>query len=219
LGVSDIKRPVLKGSNRLRGASTLQTSLVWVSRLLRLDFAAFDEIRGEPTATTSAVLVVYVASLFAGAGSWLWAVQSRELLDETDIFIQSLIIGSFMQAVVWFGWVYLTYQIAVHAYDSDVHFVELTRTMGYAFAPVALSVLIAIAPLAVPFGLLAFGLALLLTTAAIQSAAELEQRDAIIANIAGFSLFVIAMGVLANVREIDNIGGTSPGILFFSLDL
>ena len=189
--------------------------------MLRLDFAAFDEIRNEPTATTGAILVVYVGSLFAGVGSWIWAVQSRGVLglDETEILIQSTIIGSFIQAVVWFAWVYVTWWVAVHAYGSGVHFVELTRTMGFAFAPVAISLLIAIAPLAVPFGLLAFGLVLLLTTAAIQSAAELDQRDAMIAAFAGFSVFVVVMGIFANISEIGTVGGTSPGILFFSLDL
>jgi hypothetical protein len=149
-------------------------------------------------------------------------VQSRDALalDETEIFIQSMVIGSFIQTVVWFfAWVYITYQVVTHAYGSEVHFLELTRTMGYAFVPVAASLLIAIAPLAVPFGLLAFGLTVLLTTAAIQSAADLEQRDAMIANFAGFSVFLIAMGIFANVSEIGSIGGTSPGILFFSLDL
>ena len=40
--------------------------------------------------------------------------------------------------------------------------------MGFAFAPVALSLLIAIAPLAVPFGLLACGITLMLTSAAVE---------------------------------------------------
>lgn len=131
-----------------------------------------------------------------------------------------MVIGSFIQTVVWFfAWVYVTHWVLTHAYQSDVHFLDLTRTMGYAFAPVALSVLIAVGALAVPIGLLAFGLALLLTTAAIQSAADLDQRDAMIANIAGFSVFLITMGIFANISEIGTVGGTSPGILFFSLDL
>ena len=211
---------MFKGKTRLNGGNSLQTSLVWISRLLRLDFAAFDDIRGEPRATTSAVLVVYAASLLAGIGSWLWAVQSRDFsgLDRTEIFVKSLIIGSFTQTVFWFSWVYITYQVLVRAYASSVHFMDLTRTMGFAFAPVALNVLIVIAGFAIPFGLLAFGITLLLMTAAIQYAAEIDQREAMTANLAGFAVFLAFMGMCANISEIAGLGGISPGILFFSLD-
>lgn len=162
-----------------------------------------------------------MASLFAGAGSWLWAVQSPDFagLDRTEVFVKSLIIGSFTQTVIWFAWVYIAYQVLVRAYGSQVHFVDLTRTMGYAFAPVAISVLIAIAGFAIPFGLLAFGLTLLLTTAAIEYAADTEQREAMIANLTGFAVFLVFMGMCANISEVATFGGISPGILFFSLDL
>jgi len=216
-----IKRPVTKPRTRLDGGSGIQMSLVWLGRLARLDFSAFDDIRSEPRATTNAVLVVYVASLFAGAGSWLWAVQSPDFagLDRMEVFVKSLIIGSFTQTVIWFAWVYIAYQVLVRAYGSQVHFVDLTRTMGYAFAPVAISVLIAIAGFAIPFGLLAFGITLLLTTAAIEYAADTEQREAMIANLTGFAVFLVFMGMCANISEVATFGGISPGILFFSLDL
>jgi len=219
-GLPTIKRPTLQGKTRLQGGSNLRTSLVWIGRLLRLDFAAFDEIRGETQATTSAVLVVYGASLLAGAGSWLWAVQSRDLvgLDRTEILVKSMVIGSLAQTVFWFAWVYIAYQVLVRAYNANVHFLDLTRTMGFAFAPVGLSLFIVIAGFAVPFGLLAFGMALLLTTAAIQYASDLDLREAMTANIAGFAVFLAFMGMCANISEVGTLGGISPGILFFSLD-
>ena len=212
---------MLKGKTRLNGSSGFQTSLVWVGRLLRLDFSAFDDIRAEPRATTNAVIVAYVASLFAGAGSWLWAVQSPDFagLDRMEVFAKSLVIGSFTQTLFWFVWVYIAYQVLVRAYGSPVHFAELTRTMGYAFAPVAISILIAIAGFAIPFGLLAFGITLLLMTAAIEYAADIDQREAMTANLAGFAVFLVFMGMCANISEVATFGGISPGILFFSLDL
>lgn len=202
----------------MRGESNLQASLAWIGRLLRLDFTAFDEIRGDVHATTSSLLVVYGASLMAGIGSWLWAVTELKI-DETEILIQSTIIGSFAQTAVFLVWVYITHRVAARAYASATPFLELARTMGFAFAPVGLSLLVAIGPLAVPFGLLAFGMTLLLTTAAVQSATDLDPRDSIVANLAGFSVFVIMMGVLANISEVRNVGGIAPGILFFALDL
>jgi len=34
----------------------------------------------------------------------------------------------------------------------------------------------------------------------------------------GFGGFLFAMGILANVMEVEGLGGVAPGILFFSLD-
>ena len=192
-----------------------------MGRLLRLDLSAFEEIRADPTATPSAVIVVLVVSLFAGTGSWLWAVQSRDLvgLNRTDVFIRSLVIGSVMQTVIWLAWVYITYQVLLRGYGSRTDFMGLLRTMGFAFAPVALSIFIVLAGFAIPIGMLAFGIALLLTNAAIQAASDAEFKEAAVANIAGFGVFLVGMAICSNILEAGTFGGIAPGILFFSLDL
>ena len=193
----------------------------WLGRLLRLDLSVFEEIRGEPSATTGAIIVVFGASLFAGLGSWLWALQSSDLrgVDGAAVFIRSTLLGSIIQTMVWFLWVYLTYQVLVRAYGVRTSFADLARTMGFAFAPVALNVLIAIIGFAVPFGVIAFTLAVLLTNVAIQHASDAEAREAIVANTSGFAAFAIVMGLFANIAEVGTFGGLAPGILFFSLDL
>lgn len=202
-------------------SSNWQTAAGWIARILRLDFSAFDEVRAEPSATVVAVLVVWGASVLAGIGSLLWAVQHDNFnsIDVFEVFLKSLVLGSLVQTAVWFLWVYLVYQVLVRGYGVRMHFAELTRTMGFAFAPVSLSILIAITNLAVPFGLLAFGMTILFTHVAIQQTSGADSREAILANIAGFGAFVIVMGVFSNIAEVGTFGGISPGILFFSLDL
>ena len=203
----------------MRSQSTsVQTVSNWLSRVLRLDFSAFDEIRQERYATTPAILIVLVSSLFAGLGSWLWAVQ-YDGTDKTEIFVKSLILGSVIQTAAWFLWVYLVFQVLARGYHLQLDFAELTRTMGFAFAPVALSLLIVIQSLAVPFGVIAFGMALLFTNIAVQSASNAEVREATMANLTGFGAFAIVMGVCANISEVGTLGGLAPGIFFFSLDL
>lgn len=199
-------------------STNLQTVGGWLGRLLRLDFSVFDEIRSEPTATTGAVIVVLGASILAGVGSWLWAVETRAI-PGGEVFIKSLLLGSIIQTFVWFLWVYLVYQVLVRGYGARTDFAELTRTMGFAFAPVALSVLIAIDVFAVPFGVIAFVMAVLFTNVAIERASDAEVREATMANISGFATFAIVMGVFANILEVSNVGGLAPGIFFFSLDL
>lgn len=202
-------------------STNVQTVGGWVGRLLRLDFSAFDEIRSEPSATMGALIVVFGASVLAGIGSWLWALQSSDLrgVDGAEVFIKSLLLGSIIQTFVWLLWVYLVYQVLARGYAARTDFAELTRTMGFAFTPVALSVLIAIRGVAIPFGIIAFVMAVLFTNAAIQHASDVEAREATMANISGFAAFAIVMGAFANILEVGTFGGLAPGIFFFSLDL
>ena len=196
----------------------LQTMSGWVGRLLRLDLSALDEIRSQPSATNAAVGVVLAASVLAGLGSWLWALFVEAPVPSGEVFIKSLLLGSIIQTMVWFLWVYVTYQVLVRAYGTRTDFAVLARTMGFAFAPVALSLFIAIDTLAVPFGIISFATAVLLTNVAIQYASDAEAREATLANITGFAVFAIVMGVFANIAEVRTVGGLAPGIFFFSLD-
>jgi hypothetical protein len=193
----------------------------WLGRIARLDYTVFDELRSDQSATPIAVLIVLASGVIAGLGTWLWALQHDDFggIDMMEVLLKAVLIGSVVQTAVWFAWVYITYMLAVRVFGSAVHFGELTRVMGFAFAPVALSLLIAIAPLAIPFGLLAFGITLMLTTTAVEKVAEIEPRQAMLSTVGGFAVFLMFMGAFANVMEVATFGGLAPGILFFSLDL
>lgn len=193
----------------------------WLSRLFRLDFTVFEDVARQHTATTGAVIVVVCASILAGLGSWIWAIQQDYTGSPSTgtVFIRSVIGGSIVQTLVWMIWVYLAYVITARVFASAVSYQELLRTMGLAFAPVGLSLFVAIAPLAVPFGVLSLGITFLFTNIAVEQASGLDTREATIANLGGFAVFLIFMGVAANIYEAGSIGGLAPGILFFALDL
>jgi len=201
--------------------SNLHSVSGWLGRLIRLDVTIFDEIRSEPSATPSAIVIVFGASVMAGIGSWLWAVQWRGV-EATDVFIKSLVVGSVLQTLAWFIWVYLVFQVLARAYGARVDFSELIRTMGFAFAPVGISILIAVVGFSIPFGVFSMACAVLLTYFATQSASSAEPRQILVANFAGFAVFAVVMGILANIVEVSStggaqIGGLSPGLFFFDL--
>jgi len=193
----------------------------WLGRLARLDFTVFDDIRQERTATAGVVMIVLGASLIAGLGSWIWALQHTNLhdIDGVEIFVKTVLAGGLLQLAVWFLWVYMAYFVLHRLFAAEVPFQELMRTMGLAFAPVALSIFVGIASLAIPFGVLSLSLAFLFTNFAIESTGDVTTREATFANLAGFGTFLIFMGALANVLESGTLGGLAPGILFFALDL
>jgi len=201
--------------------SNLHNVSGWLVRLIRLDVTIFDEIRSQPSATPSAIVIVFGASVMAGIGSWLWAVQWRGV-EATDVFIKSLVVGSVLQTLAWFIWVYLVYQVLARAYGARVDFSELIRTMGFAFAPIGISILIAVVGFTIPFGVFSITCAVLLTYFATESASSAEPRQILVANFAGFAVFAVVMGVLANIGEVSStggvkIGGLAPGLFFFDL--
>ena len=163
------------------------------------------------------MIVVGVASFMAGLGSWIWAVQEPRV-DSLDVFVRSLIIGSFFQVLAWFLWVYLVYQILGRVYGAHTDFRELIRVMGFAFAPVGLTILIALQSLAVPIGVIFWMATLLMSNVAIQSTTTANNQQVMISNIVAFASFAIVMGFLANIAEVAWVGGLAPGLFFFALD-
>ena len=204
-------------------AANLRSISGWVVRLLRLDLSVFDEIRSDPSATPGAIIVVAAASVMAGIGSWLWAVQTRNV-DGAEVFVKSLVVGSILQTLAWFIWVYFVFQVLARGYGARTDIFELIRTMGFAFAPVGLGIFIAVNGFTVPFGVISLTGAVLLTYFAIQSSSSAEPQQVMVANFTGFLLFAVVMGVLANIWGVGQvgggptIGGLSPGLFFFDLD-
>lgn len=192
----------------------------WVGRVLRFDFSAFDEIRDEHSATAPAVMIVLFGSFVAGLGTMLWGLQNDDLADVSsgEVFIKSTIVGTMIQTVVWFLWAYLVYQVLTRGYGHVIGFPELVRVMGLGFSPIIFSILIAVDALAIPFGVISLGLAFLITNIGIQQTTGADARETTMANVTGFSAFVVVMGVFANIAEVGPFGGVAPGILFFSLD-
>jgi hypothetical protein len=148
-------------------------------------------------------------------------VFSRDLIgvDEMDVFLRSFLIGSLVQALVWFLWVYAVDWQLRHLFHAQSNILELMRVMGFAFFPVALSVFIFLGFLSIPIGILAFSATILLSSVAVQSVTDAEAPAAMTATLGGFAAFLIVMGVFANLMEVGTLGGLAPGILFFSLDL
>jgi len=117
----------------------------WLGRLVRLDYTVFEELRSNSSATPTAILIVLATGVIAGFGTWLWALQHDNFtgVDVMEVLLKAVVIGSVVQLAVWFAWVYITYMLAARVFGSVVRFGELTRGLGFAFAPVAVAVLVA----------------------------------------------------------------------------
>jgi hypothetical protein len=194
----------------------------WLLRLAKLDLTVFDDIKDEAAATVPAIAVVVAATVLAGLGSWLWWIQQDFApgVDQKnlEVFFKSLVLGGIFQSALWFLWVYISAMVLTRGLGASADINQMVRTMGLAFAPMAISVLMVIRLLTVPFGVIAIAGTLLLSHVAIQATTTAESRHVVLANITGFVVFAVVLGILANISEVYSWGGLAPGLFFFNLN-
>lgn len=167
-------------------------------RVARLDATAFLEVRNDPAATWPAVIVVGVASVLSALGGLLLYIvlEPAQLRDSTRFFIQSVIVGSIVEIALWFVWVYVTLLMLQQLWKRRVAFASLVRTMGLAYFPVALSFFIFVKPITLPIALISLAAAVLLSGVAVEASTEAEPAEILFANLAGFAVFAIVLGLL-----------------------
>jgi hypothetical protein len=188
----------------------------WLGRLIRLDLTVFDDVKDDASATGPAIAVVIVASFLAGLGTWLWGVV-EDAPNKGEIFIKATILGSIFQIALWVLWVWIVGMLLSRVFGAGADMNRLMRTMGLAFAPMAISLLVLLSVLSIPFAAIAIGATFLLTNAAIASASDAPADRVALANLVGFAAFALILGILSNVAEWGNVGGLAPGIFFFNL--
>jgi hypothetical protein len=188
----------------------------WLGRLIRLDLTVFDDVRDDASATGPAIAVVVVASFLAGLGTWLWAVV-EDVADKGEVFVKATILGSIFQILLWVLWVWIAGMLLSRVFGVGADMNRLMRTMGLAFAPMAISLLVLLSVLSIPFAAIAIGATFLLTNAAIASATDAPADRVALSNLIGFAAFALILGILSNVAEWRELGGLAPGIFFFNL--
>ena len=105
----------------------------------------------------------------------------------------------------------VTYVMLTQVFRARADVNELVRVMGFAAAPLALTVGLVIPGLDYGIGLAALGLTFGTTQIAIQSATDAPAGKALIANAAGFAVWVIVVQLF--------VGATNtyaPGIFIFA---
>ena len=190
----------------------------WLLRLARLDLTVFDDVKDDVSATVPTLTVAVVASFLSGLGSWLWWTFQDFPKGGSDVFVKSFLLGSILQVGVWFLWVYVAAMILSRGLGVAADLNRLLRTMGLAFAPMAIAVLMLISFLTVPVGVIAVGATVALTYVAIQAATDAQPQQVMLATVVGFVIFAVVLGILANVSDVYNTGGLAPGLFFFNLN-
>ncbi len=191
-------------SSALRRAADRVTSIdprpakVMVDRLVRLvflDTGVFEELRDDERELGSALIVAGGACLLAGLGAWLyWEGVS---VTPPSAFINSFVLGSVFLAAVYGVTALIIYVLMVQFFGVQVDLLAIVRTMGYAAAPLALSLGMFLPVLYPVFALMPLALLLVAMIYAVQAATGAEPVQVVVSCLIGFGFMVLVLGVVA----------------------
>lgn len=185
-----------------------------IRRLAAMDASVFEEVRDQPGETVPALLVVSVATFLAAVGGWLWLEIDIDGLDTGKIVVKELLLGSIFSLLLWGAWVLVTQAVLATLFRVPTPPLALVRTMGYAAAPLALTVAMLIPTVSFGIGLVALVIWFALTGTAIQATAPRASRGQIlIANLIGFTCYAVLLAILADSA------GLAPGLFVHGADL
>ena len=180
-----------------------------LQRLARLDTSVFDEVRHDPAATLPSVFVVVVSTLLAGIGGWLWWL-IQDFPNGGQVLFESVLLGSVFSIALWIVWLLVAYVILTQIFREEADWQQMLRTMGMAAAPLSLSVAMFIPGVSFGVGLASVALFFGLTTIAIQSTTAAGPAHVLIANLSGFAIWAIVLGLLVTSESY-----LAPGIFLF----
>lgn len=180
-----------------------------LQRLVRLDTSVFQEVRQDPAATIPSVLVAAAATALAGLGGWIWWIV-QDFGDSGKVFIQSVVLGSVFSVALWIVWLLVAWVILTQLFREEADWQQMLRTMGMAAAPLALSVAMFIPGIDLGVGLASVALFFGLTTIAIQAVTPANPARVLVANLAGFAVWAIVLGLLVSSSDY-----LAPGVFLF----
>jgi hypothetical protein len=186
-----------RASYWVRGIDTRPARVVAdrLQRMLLLDTSVFEEVRDDERELKSALLVAGSACLLAGFGSWLhWETSA---FTPENAFLNAFVLGSLFLALIYGAATLLIYVLMVQFLRVQVDLLAIVRTMGYAAAPLALSVGMFIPVLYPLFALMPLALLLVAMIYAVQSATGAEPVKVVVSCLIGFGFMVLVLGVVA----------------------
>lgn len=181
------------------------TTLRRLRLLFALDLRVLDEVRLDPTATLPAVLVAITSIALLGVGGWFWWVASG-LQDRWAVLLKSVVLGTGFATAAWLVWLIVAYVVLNRLAKIAIDVGALLRAAGFACAPLALALLMAIRPIAFGIGLTALAAWVATTQIALQRTSGRSGSEVLVANIAGFGVWAIVMSLLAT-----GTNQTAPG--------
>lgn len=186
-------------------------------RLAKLDTTVFDEVRDDAAELVPALIIAGVSAMLAGLGAFLWFqfnIDEPKFYGADNPFLNTFILGGIFMAAMYAVWILIAYVVIVQVYKATADLQSLFRTMGYAGAAMALSVLMFIPFLYPIFAIVPLMLLFVLSIYAVQSASNAESTQVVMANLAGSTVFVLILSAVAFSSDTKRLGAGLFAIIF-----
>ena len=175
----------------------LTTTLRRLHRLATLDDTVYDELRFDSAATVPAVAVTAVGLLALGLGGWLWWMLS-DFGNTGTVFIKAVLLGTIFGFVAWLAWLLVVYTVLRRLSAATMQVEQLLRTAGFASGVLVIGLLMVITPIAFGIAILALVAWAGTTQIAIERTIGRGGSDVLVANLAGFGVWLGIMSLLAS---------------------
>ncbi len=153
--------------------------------VFRFSVATFEEIEHDPKAISQAALLVMLVAFLSGLGDGIWSIFNGSL------FWSNFLITLVWTMVGWLLWSAITYLVGTSVFGGKANLAEMMRVLGFAYAPLMLSVIPCIGPLVGGIWALAAGFI------AVRQGLDLDDFKTVITILIGFVVFVIGRVVFS----------------------
>ena len=145
-------------------------------RAFRGEVALFEEVEKDPAATTEALIIVAVSAVSLGIGSAVGAMA----MGAPGGGPVRLLLGVIGALVGWAVFSFVTYFIGTKFFGADATWEEVLRTLGYAYTPMVIGIVVIIPFIGALIILIALLWTLYLAFIAIRSALDVDTAKTII---------------------------------------
>lgn len=176
-----------------------------IARAMRLDVSVYEEVEGDPTAMSQAMLIVVLASAAGGVANMSMTGGSRGFIG-----------GALAALLGWYVWAFLTYVIGTRLLpqaNTHADIGQLLRTIGFAAAPGLVQVVGIVPALAGLSGVVANVWTLVATVVAVRQALDYDSTGrAVVVCVIGWlaQIFVMAAVLLLLLGSVWSLGGGLP---------
>lgn len=186
----------------------IMDAMRYFQRIFTFDPSIYAELRASPQTTAFALLAAALGMFAFGLGGFLWT--AIEFETDWEVFWKSALIGTLIGLVLWIGWVVAAVGFLTYVSRLTVRFDEVLRVSGGATATLAVGFFMFIPGISFGVALVAVALWVATSIFALQSAFQIEARQAIGANIVGLAVWALILPLIVTT---DNPLG--PGIFMF----
>lgn len=164
-------------------------------RAARLDVNVYEELEHDPTLTNQAMTVVALVAILAGIGSFIAALFVGDIVAA----IVNLIVGVIVAVIGWAIWAWLTYFIGTRLFNGTATWGELLRTLGFAYSPQVLGILLFIPCVGPLLALVAWIWSVVAGVVAVRQALDFDTGKAVLTVVIAAAValaFIIAVSAV-----------------------